>query len=99
MKLLRGPEPPGVVHLPGGRRAAVAFSGLGLLTTVGTMVLAAFPSEQEPHKALAVGKVLGSTLVIIGIGVAFYRSGARRARAAGTRPASSAPSPGGRGLG
>ena len=55
---------------------------LGLLTTIGTMVLAAFPSEQEPHKALAVGKVLGSTLVIIGIGVAFYRSGARRARAA-----------------
>jgi amino acid transporter len=81
IKLLRDPEPPGAIHLPGGRPAVVFFSVVGLLTTVGTIVLALFPAEGEPRKLLAVGKIVGSTAVMLGIGVLVYRSGRRRMRA------------------
>ncbi len=81
IKLLHDPEPPGAIHLPGGRPAVVLFSIVGLLTTAGTIVLALFPVEEEPRKLLAVAKVVGSTAVMLGIGVFVYRSGRKRAAA------------------
>lgn len=78
-KLLRGAEPPGTIHLPGGRPAAVILSGVGFLTTLASIVLAVFPAEDEPRKALAVAKVVGMTVVMIGAGLFVYRSGRRRA--------------------
>ncbi|MGH9366355.1 MAG: APC family permease [Thermoanaerobaculia bacterium] len=78
-RLLRGPEAPGEVHLPGGHRAAVLLSGVGFLTTVGAIVLALFPAEEEPHKAFAVSKVVGLTALMLGAGFFVYRAGRRRA--------------------
>jgi hypothetical protein len=38
----------------------------------------------DPNQALAVMKVAGITLVLLGIGVALYRNGRRRAECVGT---------------
>jgi amino acid transporter len=56
----------------------VISAALGLFTTIGAMVLSAFPSEQETHPALAVAKIVGLTAVTLGIGAIIYSFGARR---------------------
>jgi len=45
---------------------------VGLFTTAGAIVLAVFPPEDEPNKALAVAKVLLLTAMVLGSGAAFY---------------------------
>jgi amino acid transporter len=73
-KLLRRPGALGA--------AARLFSGLGFLTSAGGIFLAFFPGEEEPNKALAVTKVAGMTVLMIGAGLLIYRSGKRRAAGA-----------------
>lgn len=51
---------------------------IGLVTTVGAMVLAVFPADDEPNKPLAVFKVLGLTLLVLGSGMIFYYAKSRR---------------------
>jgi hypothetical protein len=41
-------------------------------------VLATFPPDDEPNKALAVLKVLGLSAIMVAAGVALYASGRRR---------------------
>jgi amino acid transporter len=53
---------------------------MGLLTTAGSIVLSVVPAADEPDKLLAVVKVLGGTLVLLGIGVVAYLLGRRKAR-------------------
>ena len=71
-------EPPG----PGGwrvkRRILVPLAVVGFVTTAASIVLAALPPPGEPDKALAVAKVVGGTLVILGAGVVAYVLGRRR---------------------
>ncbi|HZT11167.1 MAG TPA: hypothetical protein VFA29_00055, partial [Candidatus Baltobacteraceae bacterium] len=51
----------------------VAFCALvGLFTTATAIVLAVFPPEDEPNKALAVAKVILLTALVLGSGAAFY---------------------------
>ena len=54
--------------MPGGKPVAIALASLGLLSTSLTIFLSVFPAEDEPHKAMAVVKVVGGTAVMIGIG-------------------------------
>jgi len=99
-KLLRGAEQPGLIRLPGGRRAVVALSAVGFLTTVASIVLALFPAEEEPHKAFAVAKILVSTALLLAAGLFVYRSGKKRAGSvslSSSAPLPSSPSPGGEG--
>jgi hypothetical protein len=52
-----------------------------LASTALTLFLAVFPAEDEPHKAMAVVKVVGGTAVMIGAGIVLFliaRSKARR---------------------
>lgn len=56
--------------------AVAAF--IGLFTTVSSIVLAMFPAADEPNKTLAVVKVLGLTVLMLGSGVLFYALGTRR---------------------
>jgi amino acid transporter len=60
------------IRFPGGRVTAVALAAIGLVSTALTIVLSIIPSQEEPHKALAVGKVLISTLALIGVGVLVF---------------------------
>ncbi len=47
-------------------------AAVGFLTTVAAIVLAAVPAQDEPHKALAVLKVLGLTAIMLGAGFIVY---------------------------
>jgi amino acid transporter len=54
---------------------------VGLFTTSSSLVLSAFPSPDEPNKVLAVAKILGLTVFMLGSGVVFYYVGSRRQQA------------------
>jgi amino acid transporter len=68
------------IRIPGGRVTAVALAAIGFASTALTIVLSVIPPEEEPHKALAVGKVLISTAVLIGTGVAVFVFAKRKQR-------------------
>jgi amino acid transporter len=78
IRLQREPAGQGVIRVPGGRPAATALAALGLAVTSVTIVLALIPAEDEPNKPLAVLKVAGLTLLLVGIGALVYIHGARR---------------------
>jgi len=79
IKLQREPAGPGVMRVPGGTPVAIALAVLGMATTAVSIVLACVPPDEEPHKLLAAGKVVGSSLFLVGIGVIVYGLGRRRA--------------------
>ena len=79
IKLQREPAGPGVMRVPGGTPVAIALAVLGMATTAVSIVLACVPPDEEPHKLLAAGKVVGSSLFLVGIGVIVYALGRRRA--------------------
>ena len=84
IKLQNEPAAPGVLRVPGGRRVAIAVAALGFLTTAVSIVLAAVPPDDEPHKTMAVVKVVGSSAALLAVGVAVYLAGRRgAARSAG----------------
>ena len=67
-----------VRRVPGGRPVALALAGVGFVSTVVTIVLSVVPAEEEPHKAVAVAKVLVSTAVLVGAGAATFAMGRRK---------------------
>jgi amino acid transporter len=79
IKLQREPAGPGVMRVPGGTPVAIALAVLGMATTAVSIMLACIPPDEEPHKLLAAGKVVGSSLFLVGIGVIVYGLGRRRA--------------------
>jgi amino acid transporter len=74
-----GPE---VRRVPGGRPTALALAVVGLASTAMTIVLSVIPADEEPHKAAAVAKVLVSTVVLVGGGLAVFALGERKRRSA-----------------
>ncbi len=58
--------------MPGGKPVAIALATLGLASTAITIVLSVIPGSEETNKPLAVAKVLGATLVLVGAGVAVF---------------------------
>jgi amino acid transporter len=81
IRLQREPFPAGVARLPGGKPIAILLASVGLLTTLMTIVLAVVPPDDEPHKGVAIAKVIGSTLLLFSAGVAVFLNGARSKRA------------------
>jgi glutamate:GABA antiporter len=79
--LQREPAGSEVMRVPGGKPVAVALASLGFLVTALSIVLACIPPDEEPNKSLAVIKVVGLSLVLVGIGVVVYLLGRRRAAA------------------
>lgn len=92
IKLSGEPARGGEARIPGGRATIVLMAIIGLVTTIGSIVLAALPRPDELNKTLAVVKVVGMTTLMLGIGVAVYVAGVRRAR----RSAGGAVAPDGR---
>jgi len=68
-------------RIPGGRYTSSALAAIGFASTSLTIVLSVIPPEDEPHKALAISKVLILTLALIGAGVAVFVSAKRKRRA------------------
>ncbi len=78
-KLQSEPAGADVIRVPGGKPVARLVAALGFLTTSFTIVLSLFPQPDEPNKALAVFKIVGSTVVILAIGTWLYWAGKKRA--------------------
>jgi glutamate:GABA antiporter len=79
IRLQSRPSETNAIRLPGGRPVAIALASIGFTSTTLTIVLSLIP-EDEPHKALAVSKVLISTAALIGAGVAVFVSAKRKRR-------------------
>jgi len=82
IKLSGGEPVPGEARIPGGRITVVLMGVVGLLTTLAAIVLALVPAPGEQHPLLALLKVAGTTLALLGIGVVVYLFGSRAARRA-----------------
>ena len=80
--LQREPAGSDVMRVPGGRMAAIAVAALGFTTTAASIVLACIPPDDEPHKTLAVVKVVGASVVLVAVGVGVYLAGRRSLDAA-----------------
>jgi amino acid transporter len=78
MRLQREPAPKEAIRVPGGRWAGTILGSVGLLTTAVSIVLALIPAPDEPNKVLAVTKVAGLTLLLVGAGALVYALGRRR---------------------
>lgn len=72
------PAGPEVRRAPGGRPVAVALGVMGFTTVVVSIVLACLPPAEDPQPTLAVAKIVGSSLLIVGVGVMLYFIGRRR---------------------
>jgi amino acid transporter len=78
-KLQGEPAGPEVIRVPGGKPVAKSVAVVGLLTTTFTIILSVIPQADEPNKALAVGKVVGLSALLVLIGAWIYVAGKRRA--------------------
>jgi glutamate:GABA antiporter len=78
IRLQREPAPPDAIRVPGGRPVAVTLAGVGFVTTSVSIVLALIPAADESNKILAVTKVAGLTLLLVGGGALVYYLGQRR---------------------
>jgi amino acid transporter len=86
IKLQDEPAAPGVMRVPGGRPVAITLAALGFITTAVSIVLAAVPPDDEPHKTTAVVKVVGLSAALLAVGVAVYLAGRRRAAGSAGEP-------------
>ncbi len=80
IRLQSRPAGPEVRRVPGGKPVAVALASIGLASTTLTIVLSVIPGADEPNKLLAVLKVVGGTIVLVGAGVAVFTVGRYKAR-------------------
>jgi hypothetical protein len=80
IRLQNEPAGPNVRRVPGKKPVAIALGVVGLAATAATIVLALFPGADQPNKVLAVVKVVGETLGLLGLGTAIFAAGRRRAR-------------------
>jgi len=80
IRLQREPAGPEVIRIPGGKPAAYFVGALGFASSVITIVLSLVPPSEEPHKILAVAKIVLATAVLIGVGVGLFYLGRRRAQ-------------------
>lgn len=72
IRLQRRPAGPEAIRVWGGRPVAILLASLGFLSTAFTLVLSVIPGGDETNKAAAVAKVVLSTAVLIGAGVAVF---------------------------
>ena len=85
IRLRREPRPEGAPALPGGARAMGGVAALGFATTLAALVLAFIPAADEANKPLAVAKIVGLTLLLLGSGAAIYARSERARRISASR--------------
>jgi glutamate:GABA antiporter len=78
IRLQREPTPAETMRIPGGKPAAIAFGTLGFTTTLITIVASVMPAADEPHKLLAVAKIVGLTAILLAVGVLAFEFGKQR---------------------
>ena len=69
IRLQREPPGPDVMRIPGGSPVAKIVGVLGFTTTLITIAFSVLPAEDDPHKILAVVKIIGLTILLLAMGV------------------------------
>jgi amino acid transporter len=73
---LRGrPSAADAIRLPLGQGSVVLLAGVGTFSTVAAIILALFPTEDEPNPVAAFWKLIVMTFVLLAAGVAVYWRG------------------------
>ena len=81
IRLQDEPVESGVVRIPGGKRVAVAVALFGSIATVLVLIGSTFPDPDEPHKLLAVMKIVVLSAVLVAAGAGLYWMGKQRLKA------------------
>ena len=80
IRLQSEPAGPNVRRVPGKKPVAIALGTVGFVATATTIGLSLFPGADQPNKLLAVVKVVGATLLQLGLGFSIFMAERRRAR-------------------
>jgi amino acid transporter len=72
IRFQREPAPPEAIRIPGGRPIATGIGILGFTATLVTIIFSVMPAADEPHKFLAVAKIVGLTLALLAVGVVAF---------------------------
>lgn len=80
IRLQNRPVGPEVRRVPGGRPVAIVLASIGLLSCAVTIMLSVIPGAEEINKPLAVAKVVGGTLLLVGAGVVVFLGSRLRTR-------------------
>lgn len=72
IRLQREPAGAEVVRIPGSRPVATALGVVGFTTTLVTIVCSVIPAADEPHKILAVTKIVGLTALLLAAGIFIF---------------------------
>jgi amino acid transporter len=75
IRFQREPAGPDVTRVPGGRPVAILLGVVGFTTTLVTIAFSLVPADDEPHKILAVVKIVGLTALLLAIGSLVFRWG------------------------
>jgi hypothetical protein len=67
------------MRIPGGSRAAKIIGVLGFTATLITIAFSVLPAEDDPHKILAVVKIIGLTILLLAVGVFVFVGGKSQA--------------------
>jgi amino acid transporter len=87
IRLQREPAGPEVRRVPGGKPVAITLASIGLVSTSLTIFLSVFPAEDEPHKVMAVVKIVGGTAIMIGLGLVLLLIARYKSRKLAQQPA------------
>src|ERR1700735_260641 len=79
IRLQREPPAPGIMQIPGGSTVAKAVGVLGFTSTLITIIFSVIPAQDDPHTTLAVAKILGLTILLLGAGAFVFIWGKSRA--------------------
>jgi glutamate:GABA antiporter len=60
------------MRIPGGSPVAKAVGVLGFSTTLITIIFSVIPAQDDPHKILAVAKILGLTVLLLAVGTFIF---------------------------
>jgi amino acid transporter len=80
IRFQREPVSNEVIRIPGGKPVAIALGMLGFATTLVTIIFSVMPAADEPHKFLAVAKIVGSMSALLSLGVIAFLLGQSRNR-------------------
>jgi amino acid transporter len=81
LKLQSRPAGPDVIRSAGGNLGGRIVAVVGLLVATLAIFLSLVPDPDEPNKLLAIAKVAGSTVVLLGVGSIIYWTGKKKSPA------------------
>jgi glutamate:GABA antiporter len=82
IRLRRRPAATNAFRLPIGDGSVIVLAGVGIFSTAAAIVLALFPTEDEPNPVTAFWKLILMTFVLLAAGVVVYWHGKRSQRKA-----------------